>query len=71
MNIEESPTLRKEESLYESSSEAQTDEEEEMGPEDLVDFSPVLRCLHIYTGGGAIGQFIYLQIDAHQLQTYN
>ncbi|KAF2354026.1 Exocyst complex component EXOC6/Sec15 [Trinorchestia longiramus] len=41
----------------EASSEALKDEEAELGPEDLVDFCPVLRCLHIHTVLGEREQF--------------
>ena len=34
---------------YEGQSESTHDTEEDLSAEDLVDFSPVYRCLHIYT----------------------
>ena len=34
---------------YESCSESTYDTEEDLAAPDLVDFSPVYRCLHIYT----------------------
>ena len=43
--------------FYESSSEAQSFEEAELSPEDLVDFCPVLRCLHIHTVLGERDEF--------------
>ncbi|KAG7175723.1 Exocyst complex component 6B-like 1 [Homarus americanus] len=42
---------------YEAQSEAQSDEEEELCAQDLIDFAPVYRCLHIYTVLGAREQF--------------
>lgn len=42
---------------YEAQSEAQSDEEEELCAQDLINFAPVYRCLHIYTVLGAREQF--------------
>ncbi|XP_063858317.1 exocyst complex component 6B-like isoform X3 [Scylla paramamosain] len=42
---------------YEAQAEAQSDEEEELCAQDLIDFTPVYRCLHIYTVLGARDQF--------------
>ena len=33
--------------VYEAQSEAQSDEEEELSAQDLINFAPVYRCLHI------------------------
>ncbi|XP_045135500.1 exocyst complex component 6B-like isoform X3 [Portunus trituberculatus] len=42
---------------YEAQAEAQSDEEEELCAQDLIDFTSVYRCLHIYTVLGARDQF--------------
>ncbi|KAK3881186.1 hypothetical protein Pcinc_011602 [Petrolisthes cinctipes] len=42
---------------YEAQCEAQSDEEEELCAQDLINFAPVYRCLHIYTVLGAREQF--------------
>ncbi|CAL4109174.1 unnamed protein product, partial [Meganyctiphanes norvegica] len=42
---------------YEAQSEALSDEEEELCAQDLINFAPVYRCLHIYTVLGAREQF--------------
>ncbi|KAL7631910.1 UNVERIFIED_CONTAM: hypothetical protein RMT77_017789 [Armadillidium vulgare] len=35
--------------VYEAQSEAQSDEEEELSAQDLINFAPVYRCLHIFS----------------------
>lgn len=35
--------------MYEAQSEAQSDEEEELSAQDLINFAPVYRCLHIFS----------------------
>ena len=42
---------------YEGQSESTYDSEEDLSAEDLVDFSPVYRCLHIYTVLGERDEF--------------
>ncbi|XP_076044364.1 exocyst complex component Sec15 [Oratosquilla oratoria] len=43
--------------VYEAQSEAQSDEEEELCAQDLINFAPIYRCLHIFTVLGAREQF--------------
>ena len=53
---------------YEGQSESTHDAEEDLSAQDLVDFSPVYRCLHIYTVLGERDTFekYYRYVWMHQ-----